>query len=428
MVVLCRFIMLFLLTLCSACWGEQRFPPPDFESGHELPEMTAPAARASWMAYRDVAALTVALGVGCWLSLKQRSRRWIFALALLSLIYFGFYRKGCVCAIGALQNVTLATFDGSYGLPLAVLAFFVLPLLFTLFFGRGFCGSVCPLGAIQEAVLLRPVQVPYWVEQSLSLLAYLYLAAAVLFSATGAAFLICRYDPFVAFFRLDGPLDIVILGASLLLIGVFVGRPYCRFLCPYGVLLRLMSRFSRWRVTITPTDCTRCHLCAESCPYGALQKPQSAPATDRLGSDKIRLAFLILLCPLLTAGGAVVGYGLSDAFARMHPTVRQADLVAIEEDRPLVQASEPVIAYRTTGRPAGELMQQATLIQTRFRRGTWLLGAFMGLVAGIKLIRANIYRTRSDYLADPGRCLACGRCFAYCPVEQERLLQIRSVS
>ena len=43
-------------------------------------------------------------------------------------------------------------------------------------------------------------------------------------------------------FRLNGPSHMFFLGGLLLALGVVVGRPYCRFLCPYGVILRLLSR------------------------------------------------------------------------------------------------------------------------------------------------------------------------------------------
>ncbi len=71
------------------------------------------------------------------------------------------------------------------------------------FSGRSFCASVCPLGAVQELVAVRPVQVPTWIDHALGLLAYVYLGAAVLFAATGTAWIICRYDPFVGLFRLS---------------------------------------------------------------------------------------------------------------------------------------------------------------------------------------------------------------------------------
>ena len=38
--------------------------------------------------------------------------------------------------------------------------------------------------------------------------------------------------------------------ASLLLVGLFIGRPYCRFLCPNGAILSVLSRFSRRHAVI----------------------------------------------------------------------------------------------------------------------------------------------------------------------------------
>ena len=90
---------------------------------------------------------------------------------------------------------------------------------------------------------MRSVRVPKWVDHSLGLVPYFYLGAAVGFAATGSAFLICRYDPFVAFFRRSGSDNMLVFGGCLLVIGLFVGRPYCRYLCPYGAILGVLSRF-----------------------------------------------------------------------------------------------------------------------------------------------------------------------------------------
>ena len=68
-----------------------------------------------------------------------------------------------------------------------------------------------------------------------------------------------------------------------------------------------------------------------------------------------------------------------------------------------------------------ELHGEALEIQRRFVRGAAVFGGFVGLSIMLRLLTVSVWRRRSDYEADAGRCLACARCFAYCPEEQERL-------
>ncbi|MEK7685661.1 MAG: 4Fe-4S binding protein [Verrucomicrobiota bacterium] len=419
------YLVLFLLCLLTgAAFGEQRFPPPEFESGYQLPATQTPPARALLLEYLDVAVLVAALGLASWLVFKKRSRQGVYALSIFSLIYFGFYREGCVCAIGSLQNVTLALFDRGYAVPTVVTAFFVAPLAVSLFAGRAFCAAVCPHGALQDLVLLKPLKVPSWLEQGLSVLPYVYLGAAVLFAATGSAFVICEWDPFVPLFRMSGSFTMLLLGAAFLLLGMFVGRPYCRFLCPYGALLRLGATVSKWRVTITPDFCTQCRLCENACPYGAIQEPASNPASPRaLFADRKRLAWLLALLPLLLVCGGWTGSKLSTAASRLNRTVTLAEQYAGKETT-LIHAGPRTaadLALFRAGQSPIELLTAATDIRRRFVLGGWLFGAWVGLVIGVKLISLSLRRRRADYEPDRAACLACARCFEYCPNERVRL-------
>jgi NosR/NirI family transcriptional regulator, nitrous oxide reductase regulator len=151
----------------------------------------------------DVGVLAAAMGISSWLVLKRRSRKALVALAIGSVAYFGFYREGCVCPIGSIQNVAVALTDPRVSIPMVVTATFFLPLVMAVFFGRAFCGGVCALGALQELVLMKPVQVPRRLDRALGLLKYVYLGLALFFALKPAAtrdFVICRFDPFVASF------------------------------------------------------------------------------------------------------------------------------------------------------------------------------------------------------------------------------------
>lgn len=410
-------LLLFVSAAFLTADVQQRFPKPDFQSDYERPLLQTPSPRALVFEYLDMAILLAALSLSVYFAHKTRSRRSLFLLMLFSMIYFGFWRKGCVCSVGAVQNIALALFTSNYVIPLTVVIFFILPLIFTLFFGRTFCASVCPLGAIQDAVILKPVRLPAPLRHALSLLPYLYLGFAVLFASVGAGFIICRYDPFVGFFRFSGSFHMIFLGLSLLLLGTVVARPYCRFLCPYGVLLNWMSTLSRKHVRITPSVCINCRLCEASCPFDAIHKPTGSEVTENKQTAGRRLMLLLLLTPVIIASA---GWSVSRMYlplSRLHPTVALAEEISAEENGRL-ETTVASRTFRATGESLAELYEEAKDIQQKVRRGGWFLGTFIGLVFSIKLMNLYRVRKRGEYDVDHGECLSCARCFSYCPVDK----------
>ncbi len=390
--------------------------------GNEFPE-----PRATGMEYVDVLVLIVALGLASYLALRRRSRRALLVLTVFSLLWFGFLREGCVCSIGSIQNVALALGDPTYGISLAILAFFAIPLGFTLFFGRTFCSSVCPLGAVQELVALHPIKVPTWLDRSLGLIPYIYLGAAVVFAATGTAFIICEYDPFVAFFRLSGSVNMLVLGACFLVIGFYVGRPYCRYLCPYGALLKLTAKVSRWQLRIPPEECINCRLCEDACPYGAIQPPTVEQSDKDRGAARIRALLLFALAPVIFAVCIWAGGKAGIPMSRLHPEVLLAERVRLEETGKVEGTTDATDAFYNTGRPRGELYDSARSLHDRFITAGYWFGAWVGIVLIVKLIHTSLRRRRVEFTADPGNCVSCGRCFWYCPAEQVRLGLIEGV-
>lgn len=419
-----RFILLtlFCLVLASVLLADvvERFPKPDFKSDYTYPEVHAPDPRSTALEYLDLFVLVVALSLASWFALKLRSRKYILILMIFALAYFGFYREGCVCPIGAIQNVALALFDSSYSIPLTVLGFFAIPLVFTLYFGRTFCAAVCPLGAVQDIVILKPLRVPAWLEIPLRLIPYLYLGLAVLFAATGAGFIICQYDPFVGFFRFGATFNMIIFGFFLLLLGTVVARPYCRYLCPLGVLLNWFSRLSRKHVNITPSECTNCRLCEESCPVEAINKPdtESEPIDDKKHLRQLMISFALL--PLLVIGGGWVISQLHIPLSKQHFSVSLAEEIQLEDSGKRLETTLETRTFRASGQTTEDLIREARIIQNKFQTGGWILGGFLGLVFGLQVIQLTRRKQHREYHADTGRCVSCGRCFAYCPFEQIR--------
>jgi len=368
------------------------------------------------MDYFDVVVLLLVLALATYLVLRRRSRGGIILLSIFSLIYFGFFRNGCICSIGAIQNVALSLFDPSYSISLVALLFFIIPLLFSLFFGRVFCAGACPLGAIQDLLILKPIEVPVWLRKGLGLIPFLYLGLAVLFAATKTDFIICRWDPYVGIFRMDARFVMVVLGIAMLLIGMFVARPYCRFLCPYGVLLNWTSRFSKRHMTITPSSCINCNLCEKSCPFDAINIPQEEVASRDRQKDLRKFLIYIVLIPILGGLGAFAGLKSHVFLSKANPDVYLAELLISQPELKADPDNIDIQTFLSSGKSMDTLVEEAEAIREQFKTGSWILGAFMGLVIAFSLMDQTIYRRREDYHPNKGNCYSCARCMDYCPV------------
>ena len=222
--------------------------------------------------------------------------------------------------------------------------------------------------------------------------------------------------------------------------GLFIGRPYCRWLCPYGAILGLLSRLSWRHLRIDPKGCVQCRLCEDACPYGAIQRPTIAlPPQQRL-AGRLRLAMCSRWRRCWLPPGPA-GYYMRNVFASVDRNVQLAEEVRADEsaagrakgDSPIFAEAkigtvprDEVEAFRGTGESVESLYAAEARIRRKFAIGGTIFGGWVGLVFGVKLVRLSIRRRRKDYEPDRAACVSCGRCFWYCPEEHQRqeLIQI----
>jgi len=147
---------------------------------------------------------------------------------------------------------------------------------------KAFCSWLCPIGTISEWLwkagrrfFKRNLRLPHALDIALRSLKYvllgLFLYVILPMSAADIrAFLDGPYGiiadvKMLNFFRylsLTAAVTLAVLTALSLVVKNF----WCRYLCPYGALLGLLSRFSPIRIRRDPETCIDCAKCARSCP------------------------------------------------------------------------------------------------------------------------------------------------------------------
>ena len=155
-------------------------------------------------------------------------------------------------------------------------------LLISLLLRKAFCSWLCPVGTLSEAlwrvgrnIFRKTWTLPRWLDIPLRSLKYvllaLFLYAVGSMSAEAiAAFLQGPYGlvadvKMLNFFRKLTTGGAITIG-FLMLASVFVQNFWCRYLCPYGALMGLVSLLSPVRIRRDPDPCIDCGKCAKACP------------------------------------------------------------------------------------------------------------------------------------------------------------------
>jgi ferredoxin len=247
-----------------------------------------------YMYYIDFSVMLILLFAGVYMVLKLKSQKAITILSIFCFVYLGFIRGGCICPVGATSNVVMGIVNPeNVGLLTSLL--FLVPLIVALFLGRVFCSSACPLGAVQQLGKKKKkyLRLPSKLNFALKVIPIGVLVATIYFSITGELYFICELDPYKAIFftgqswfeqfwgfitnqpkeikfLFAGNLVLGIYLSAILILGIWVPRPFCRFICPYGVILGFLSIFS-FKTRKINKDCIQCGLCVKSCPTQAIK-------------------------------------------------------------------------------------------------------------------------------------------------------------
>ncbi|HDZ07457.1 NosR/NirI family protein [Pseudohongiella sp.] len=205
----------------------------------------------------------------------RKSTRWRWAALTLVMVYLGFMKAGFL----SVAHITGALVQGPgfllNNLPLLMIVVFT--VVTTLIWGRLFCSSLCPFGAVQDIISrFTPKRWLLKVPQKWHDLG-IYTKYAFLAFIIGAALIANNvavfqyFEPFGTLFFLSGSAVLFAILGAILLACVVVPRFYCRYLCPLGAALGVVSFISPRRIKRVP-QCQVCTVCEHACPTGAIRR------------------------------------------------------------------------------------------------------------------------------------------------------------
>ncbi len=152
-----------------------------------------------------------------------------------------------------------------------------------LFWGRGvFCGWLCPFGALQELTHhaakrlgLPQIRLPFGLHERLWPIKFVIFLGLFALSLGPMAWALelAEVEPFktAIVLRFDRTWPYVVYAISLLAIGLFVERFFCRYLCPLGAAFAIPSKLRQFEWLKRRWQCGRqCQICAVGCPVQAI--------------------------------------------------------------------------------------------------------------------------------------------------------------
>jgi NosR/NirI family nitrous oxide reductase transcriptional regulator len=209
-------------------------------------------------------------------SFFRKSVRLKYLTMAVAIGYMGFVKSHLISVVDIFGLVDWNLPILKYNLSWYVLSVFT--VVSTVLWGRLYCGRICAFGALTQILdtvvpaRLR-VEVPRAIERRAAPIKYGLLIATVGYFLLTKNLLIYRYvEPFWMF-GLFGTRSMWIGLGVLLVATVFVRNLYCRFLCPVGAALGLLSNLTVFRIKRW-SECKTCKICEKTCEWGAIRGPK----------------------------------------------------------------------------------------------------------------------------------------------------------
>ena len=140
--------------------------------------------------------------------------------------------------------------------------------------------------------LTGQIKVPFVISNSIRIL---FFTALILVAFIWSTDIVEHIDPFKTFKPgVIGFAGGIFIGI-ILLVGLFVYRPWCHFFCPFGLVGWLAEKVSIFKIKVDYDKCISCLACSKACPSNVME---AILKRDRIIPDCFACGTCIETCPV----------------------------------------------------------------------------------------------------------------------------------
>lgn len=196
---------------------------------------------------------------------------------------FDFISKASIhglCPFGGVETMYKLFTEGSLiqKVHQSSLVIMAIVIVMSILFGPIFCGWICPLGTFQEWLgkLGKKIFknkynnfIPYKYDKYMRYFRYIFLTWVLYVTYTSGKLLFNNIDPYHALFNFwagEVAVQAIVILIIIVLVSIFIERPWCKYLCPFGAILGLTNLFRIFKIRRDKDKCVNCKNCSKGCP------------------------------------------------------------------------------------------------------------------------------------------------------------------
>jgi len=209
---------------------------------------------------------------------RKKIKNLRFVVLLLTVIIFGLLLGASPNPMESMVKL-FKMLNKMEGGPKVLIISFVLFSLFSVLGCKFICSWGCQLGALQESIFNIPIfkrkykfQIPFMVSLPVRLILFILFLFLLFGIALGIKnFVIYHHVNYFKIFNLDLALFALYSLPIFILASLFIFRPFCQFICPFGLYSWLLENVAINKVRIIEDKCIKCLKCVEDCPTQAMK-------------------------------------------------------------------------------------------------------------------------------------------------------------